>query len=70
VPQYCDLREQYYRMLAEKPQLTVFLRGWLNRLNALRREAGVLGFELGTTGPIGERSFRIPDIGVDPLYDL
>ena len=39
---YCDEREAYYRRLAErKPKFRVFLEGWLNRLNALRREVGL-----------------------------
>ena len=43
---YCDAREAFYRRLAEKkPELAVFLKGWLNRLNALRKEIGLPGFE-------------------------
>ncbi|MBS0444403.1 MAG: trypsin-like peptidase domain-containing protein [Proteobacteria bacterium] len=34
---YLDIRERFYRSLVEtKPELGVFLDGWLNRLNALR----------------------------------
>jgi lysozyme family protein len=70
---YCDAREAYYRRLAEqKPTLAVFLKGWLNRLNALRTEVGLPGYEaavtleLGRTGPIA----KIPDLGEDPDYDF
>jgi lysozyme family protein len=70
---YCDAREAYYRRLAERrPELEVFLRGWLNRLNALRAEVGLPGFEatvpldFGDTGHVA----RIPDLGVDPRYDI
>ena len=39
---YCDIRERVYRYLARaKPKLSVFLRGWLNRLNALRSNVGL-----------------------------
>jgi lysozyme family protein len=56
VTRYCDEREAYYRRLAvSKPDLAVFLKGWLNRLNALRRQVGVPGFE---TAP-GTRSFDV-----------
>lgn len=37
---FCDRREWYYGELVRKNgKLAVFLNGWLNRLNALRREA-------------------------------
>ena len=72
IVQYCDAREAFYRSLANnRPQLAVFLKGWLNRLNALRREIGLPGYEsavpLGFGGP--EPVARIPDIGEDPVYD-
>ena len=38
---YCATREAYYRELARRnPDTAVFLKGWLNRLNALRHEVG------------------------------
>ena len=44
VADYCDRREAFYRGLARKnPKLSVFLKGWLNRLNALRKEVGPAG---------------------------
>ena len=58
--------------MAAKPDLRVFLRGWLNRLNALRREVGlpVIGMEgpasPAEAGPI----MRIPDLGEDPSFDI
>lgn len=43
---YCQAREDFYRQLVQrKPEMAVFLKGWLNRLNALRREVGLPGFE-------------------------
>lgn len=69
---YCDTREAFYRRLVEqKPQMAVFLKGWLNRLNALRKEAGLPGFEadvefdLGDTGHIA----KVPDLGEDESFD-
>ena len=38
----CNLREAHYRTIAEKnPKLKVFLRGWLNRLTDLKKQAGL-----------------------------
>lgn len=38
----CDLREQHYNSIATKnPKLKVFLKGWMNRLNDLRKVAGI-----------------------------
>lgn len=73
VVRYCDAREAYYRNLAvRRVDLAVFLKGWLNRLNALRKEVGLPGFEsVGDEVDFGDTSFsaRIPDIGQDPSYD-
>jgi len=61
---YCDVREGVYESLIEKnAKLAKFRNGWLNRLNALRKEAGVPGFESAR----GMESFpgaiaRIPDL--------
>jgi lysozyme family protein len=64
---YCDTREAFYRRLAEKrPDLGVFLKGWLNRLNALRKEVGLPGFEaVGDELDFGDAPYirRIPDVG-------
>jgi len=39
----CDLRENHYRTISEKnPKLKVFLKGWLNRLNDLRKTVGLV----------------------------
>ena len=70
---YCDAREACYRRLAEKnPKLAVFLKGWMNRLNALRKEVGLPGFEAAQPLNFGDTGYiqRIPDIGENPEYDL
>ena len=70
---YCDTREAFYRRLVvANPKLKVFLKGWLNRLNSLRKEVGlpVFGFtepsSLSEAGPM----MRIPDVGEDPSFDI
>lgn len=73
VIRYCNSREAFYgRLIAKNPKLETFRKGWLNRLNALRKEAGLPGFESAKDfGPVaGEHYMRIPDIGEDPAFDL
>ena len=70
---YCDAREGYYRRLVEKrPNLGVFLKGWLNRLNALRSEAGLFGFESAELLDFGDAGYvaKVPDLGENPDYDF
>lgn len=70
---YCDAREAYYRLLVERnPKLGVFLKGWLNRLNSLRSQVGLAVRELPGPDLGGDpmHAERIPDIGVDPAYDV
>ena len=66
IKNYCDAREQFYRRLAERrPDLGIFLKGWLNRLNALRTEAGSsgLGFEAAAPPDFGETGYiaKVPE---------
>lgn len=73
ITRYCSTREAYYRGLVDKnPKLGVFLKGWLNRLNALRREVGLPGFETAAEYDMGDAPYiaRIPDIGENPDYDF
>lgn len=67
VVSYCRVREGIYKNLVERnPRLGKFLKGWLKRLNSLRREAGLPGPESAeprTRG--GEAIARIPDLGED-----
>jgi lysozyme family protein len=68
IVKYCDAREAFYRNLAStKPNLAVFLKGWLNRLNALRREVGLPGYESAVTLDFGDTGYiaKVPDIGDD-----
>jgi lysozyme family protein len=69
---YCDEREAFYRRLAERrPRLGVFLKGWLNRLNALRSEVGLPGYEATLPLDFGDTGYvaKVPDFGTDPEYD-
>jgi lysozyme family protein len=69
VADYCKRREAFYVGLAQKnPRLAVFLKGWMNRLNALRREIGLPGYESAATLDFGDAGYiaRVPDIGEDP----
>lgn len=62
---YCGIREAFYRSLASrKPAMAVFLKGWLNRLNALRREVGLPGFESAAVLDFGDTSYiaKVPDV--------
>jgi lysozyme family protein len=70
---YCDAREAYYRRLAlRRPSLGVFLKGWLNRLNALRGEAGLVTLESAQALDFGDTGYvaKVPDLGEDPDYDI
>ena len=70
---YCEVREAFYRRLAQsKPKLNKFLKGWLNRLNALRHEVGLPGFESAQLLDFGETGYiaKVPDIGEDPDIDF
>jgi lysozyme family protein len=62
---YCNVREQFYRnLVANNSDLNVFLKGWMNRLNALRHEVGLPGFEAAPSLDFGDASYigRIEDI--------
>lgn len=69
---YCATREAYYRELVRRnASLGVFLKGWLNRLDALRHEIGLPGFEARPRDGVDEAGARrIPDIGEDAAYDF
>jgi len=65
---YCDRRETFYRRLVEqKGELKIFLKGWLNRLDALRKEIGLPGYEGFVELDFGETGFvaKVPDLGED-----
>jgi lysozyme family protein len=69
---YCEARESFYRRLADKrPQYRVFLKGWLNRLNALRQEVGLLAAEAAVPLDYGDTGYiaRIPDIGENEAFE-
>lgn len=70
---YCDAREAFYlRLIERNPKLAVFRKGWMNRLNALRKELGLPGFEGTAPLDFGDSDHieRVPDVGVDPAYDV
>ena len=69
---YCQRREDFYRGLVEKnPKLAVFMKGWMNRLNALRNEAGLPGYASRSALDFGDADYiaRVPDIGEDATID-
>jgi lysozyme family protein len=73
VSAYLDARLAYYRRLVERrPELGDFLKGWTNRVNALRAEVGRSGLEAAIPVDLGDAAYtaRIPDLGVDPAYDF
>ena len=73
VARYCSIREALYRRFAEAPGQDRFLAGWLNRLNALRAQAGVPGYVLrgGSEIDFGDTDHieRVPDISPDEPID-
>ncbi len=67
---YCDAREKFYRALVEKDaKLGVFLKGWVNRLDALRGQVGLPGQEALLSVDFGDAGFiaKIPDELPDPV---
>lgn len=65
---YLDIREKFYEKLVEnKPDLGVFLKGWLNRLNALRKV--VLGLQAVESSKAGEANatLKIEDVDAVPI---
>ena len=70
---YCDdARGLLSPAGGENPKLKVFLKGWTNRLNALRTEVGLPGFETVAPLDFGDTGYiaKVPDLGVSPDYDL
>jgi lysozyme family protein len=68
---YCNARESYYKQLvAQNAALNPFLKGWLNRLDALRQAVGVPADEAASAPDIAVPSLRVPDYGEDAKYDL
>ncbi len=71
--QFCSARQSFYeRLVVAKPEMKVFLRGWMNRLNALRGTVGIAGYGSGVSrgGASGEIIKRLPDLGEDPAFDV
>jgi lysozyme family protein len=64
---YCNARESYYKQLvAQNAALDQFLKGWLNRIDALRQAVGVPTQEAAPELDIAAPSMRLPDYGEDP----
>jgi lysozyme family protein len=63
---YCEVREGFYRAIVDrKPSQSVFLKGWMNRLNSLRKAAGLPGYESASDEvDLGGAPYmaRVPDI--------
>jgi lysozyme family protein len=73
IVKYCDAREAFYRQIVQnKPSQAVFLKGWMNRLNSLRKEIGLPGFESARELDFGDEAYiaKVPDIGEDPAYNF
>ena len=73
---YCNTREAYYERLAQKnPKLKVFLKGWMNRLNALRKEVGLPGYRGSSAARLRRRRLHRQDtryrqgLSIRPLGD-
>jgi len=67
---YCEAREAFYRNLAERrPKSKIFLRGWLNRLNALRSEIGLPGYEAAVPLDFGDTGYiaKVPEFDDERL---
>lgn len=70
---YCAARAEFYRLLViRNPKLAAFQKGWNNRLQALRKEVGLptFGFSEPADPADAGPMLRIPDIGVDPEFDV
>ena len=72
VKNYCNLRENFYKGIVDhKPDQAVFLKGWMNRLDSLRHEAGLSELESVADGVDDSAvTKRIPDLGEDPSYEF
>lgn len=58
---YCEIRGGLYRTFASRPKQQKFLRGWMNRLNSLRRTLG-LPVPEGLGDIVPEPTARISDL--------
>lgn len=62
---YCDARRDYYaRLVDANKELDKFMKGWMNRLNALRARVGLPGYEAAETIDYGDTNFiaKAPDL--------
>ncbi len=58
---YTEIRATFYHMFAMKPGQDKFLKGWMNRLNSLRKTLGLPATEaVGSNAP--DTTARIPDL--------
>jgi len=69
---YCNARQSYYeRLVAANATLSVFMKGWMNRLNALRAAVGLPGYEASAAVDFGDTDFiaKVPDPDADAAGD-
>ncbi|MBW8638419.1 hypothetical protein K1W69_14575 [Hoeflea sp. WL0058] len=65
---YTEIRATYYHMFAMKPGQGKFLKGWMNRLNSLRKALGFPATET-MSGEVSETTARIPDLAEGEALD-
>ena len=70
---YLAARQAFYQAIVDRdPTQQVFMKGWTNRIRALGKHVGLVGFESAFDGvDLGGAAYmgRVPDIGEEGSYD-